>query len=131
MFAAQARGEFVRGIVMARKNSSATASDDIVEIEREIAQLMQDLETRVGRLNALTRRTVSNAANGASDFVSDTISSATKRVRNGAHSVTDEAGKLSNEAMHRLEEEIGQRPLLNLAIAAVIGFLAGMACRRH
>jgi hypothetical protein len=39
--------------VKARKNSSST---DIAETEREIAQLIRDLETRVGRLNTLTRR---------------------------------------------------------------------------
>jgi ElaB/YqjD/DUF883 family membrane-anchored ribosome-binding protein len=116
---------------MARKNNTATASDDIVEIEREIGQLMRDLETRVGRLNALTKRTVSSAANGASEFVSDSISNVANQVRNGAHKVGDEAGRLGNDALHRLEDEIGQRPLLTLAIAAGIGFLAGMAGRRH
>jgi DNA-directed RNA polymerase specialized sigma24 family protein len=30
-----------------------------------------------------------------------------------------------------IEDEVGQRPLLTLAIAASIGFLAGMAGRRH
>jgi ElaB/YqjD/DUF883 family membrane-anchored ribosome-binding protein len=114
---------------MARKNHSA--SDDIVEIEREIGQLMRDLETRVGRLNALTRRGAANAANGASEFVSETLSDATERVRNGAHTVSDEASRMGNDALHRIEDEIGQRPLLTLAIAAGIGFLAGMAGRRH
>ena len=127
--------------IMARKGSS-TASSDIVEIEREIGQLMRDLETRVGRLNELTRRTAQHAANGASDFVSDTLSDATERlregateaterVRNGASAVSDEASRLGRDALNRLEVEIGQRPLLTLAIAAGIGFLAGVAGRRH
>ena len=52
-------------------------------------------------------------------------------MRNGASSVSDEASRLSGDAIKRIEDEIGQRPLLTLAIAAGIGFLAGMAGRRH
>ena len=125
---------------MARKSNST--SDDIAEIEREIGQLMRDLETRVGRLNALTRRGASNAANGASEYVSETLADAAERmregateaadrVRHGANAVTDEASRLGSEALHKIEDEINQRPLLTLAIAAGIGFLAGMAGRRH
>lgn len=119
---------------MARSRSA----DDIVKIEREIAQLMQDLETRVGRLNTLTKRTAANAANGAahaasdaSDFVSDTLNDTLERLKNGANGVGDEAAKFGNEALKRIEDEVEQRPLLTLAIAAGIGFLAGVAGRRH
>jgi ElaB/YqjD/DUF883 family membrane-anchored ribosome-binding protein len=113
---------------MARKS---TVNDDISNIERELGQLMADIETRVSRLNALTKRGAAQAANGASEFVSDTISDATERVRNGAGAVSDEAARLSGEALRKIEDEVGQRPLLTLAIAAGIGFLAGMANRRH
>jgi len=115
---------------MARKNGSSVSSD-ITEIENEIGQLMRDIETRVSRLNAMTRRSASQAASGASEFVSDTISDATERVRNGANAVSEEAARMSGDALRRIEEEVGQRPLLTLAIAAGIGFLAGMAGRRH
>lgn len=119
---------------MARSKSS----DDVVKIEREIAQLMQDLETRVGRLNTLTKRGATNAANGAasaasdaSDFISETLSDTLERLRNGAHSAGDEASRLGTDALKRIEDEVEQRPLLTLAIAAGIGFLAGVAGRRH
>ena len=119
---------------MARKNSTShasgnghTVSEDIADIEREIGQLMRDIEARVGRLNALAK----GAAEDASEFVSDTVSDAADRMRNGANSVSDEAARLSGDAVKRIEDEIGQRPLLTLAIAAGIGFLAGMAGRRH
>jgi ElaB/YqjD/DUF883 family membrane-anchored ribosome-binding protein len=126
---------------MARKGSN-TVSDDIVEIEREIGQLMRDLEHRIGRLNSLTRRGVSHAADGARDYVADTLSETTEHLRNGAaeaaarlrsgaHEVTDEASRMGHDALRRIEDEVGQRPLLTLAIAAGIGFLAGMAGRRH
>ena len=115
---------------MARKNGKS-ASSDISEIEREIAQLMQDLETRVGRLNTLTRRGASHAASEASDFVSETLSETAERLRSGAQTATDEAARMGNDALRRIEDEVGHRPLLTLAIAAGIGFLAGMAGRRN
>lgn len=125
---------------MARKNN--TISNDITEIEREISHLMRDLETRVGRLNTLTRRGATDAANGAGEYVSDALADAAERMRNGAteaadrvrsgaNAVTEEASRLGGEALHKIENEINQRPLLTLAVAAGIGFLAGMAGRRH
>jgi ElaB/YqjD/DUF883 family membrane-anchored ribosome-binding protein len=122
---------------MARKSTSHsngnghTVSEDIVSIEREIGQLMHDIEARVGRLQALARRSAKDAADGATEFVSDTVSGAADSVRNGANAMSDEASRLSGDAIRRIEDEVGQRPLLTLAIAAGIGFLAGMAGRRH
>jgi len=114
---------------MARKSRST--SDDIADIEREIAGLMHDLENRVGRLNTLSRKGASHAAHEASDYVSETLSETAERLRNGAHAVSDEATKVGSDALRKIEDEIEQRPLLTLAIAAGIGFLAGMAGRRH
>jgi ElaB/YqjD/DUF883 family membrane-anchored ribosome-binding protein len=116
---------------MTRKANNNSSSDDVADIEREIASLMRDLETRVGRLNKLTRRGATHAAAEAGDFVSDTLSETADRLRNGAHNITDEASRMSTDALRRIEDEVGQRPLLTLAIAAGIGFLAGMAGRRN
>ena len=114
---------------MARRTRNT--SEDIAEIEREIAGLMRDLESRVGRLNTLSRKGASHAASEASDYVSETLSETAERLRNGAHAATDEAARFGNDALRRIEDEVEQRPLLTLAIAAGIGFLAGMAGRRH
>jgi ElaB/YqjD/DUF883 family membrane-anchored ribosome-binding protein len=122
---------------MARKSTSNgngnghTVSEDIVSIEREIGQLMHDIEARVGKLQALAKRSAKDAADGATEFVSDTVSNAADNVRNGANVVSDEAARMTGDAIRRIEDEVGQRPLLTLAIAAGIGFLAGMAGRRH
>ena len=123
---------------MARKNSTShsngnghTVAEDIASIEREIGQLMHDIEARVGKLHALARRSAKDAASDASEFVSDSVSEAADRVRNGANTVSDEAARLSGDAIRRIEDEVAQRPLLTLAIAAGIGFLAGMAGRRY
>ena len=126
---------------MARKNGQ-TISEDLEELQREIGKLMEDLETRVGRLNEITRRGMKDAAAGASEYVaekaagageyvSEKIAEAGERVRGSAHAVSDEAVRMGGDAIRRIEDEVGQRPLLTLAIAAGIGFLAGMANRRH
>jgi ElaB/YqjD/DUF883 family membrane-anchored ribosome-binding protein len=125
---------------MARKSSTThsngngnghTVTEDIASIEREIGELMHDIEARVGKLNALARRGVKDAADGATEFVSDTVSDVADRARNGASAMSDEAARIGGDAIRRIEDEVGQRPLLTLAIAAGIGFLAGMAGRRH
>jgi ElaB/YqjD/DUF883 family membrane-anchored ribosome-binding protein len=117
-----------RGNIIARKTRNT--SEDIAEIEREIAGLMRDLENRVG-LNTLSRKGASHAASEASEYVSETLSETADRLRNGAHAMTDEAARFGTEALRKIEDEVEQRPLLTLAIAAGVGFLAGMAGRRH
>jgi ElaB/YqjD/DUF883 family membrane-anchored ribosome-binding protein len=126
---------------MARRKNPGTRkqSDEVGVIEREIARLMQDLESRVGDLNALR---AAEAAGGASALVSERLSEtidrirngahdATDRLSNGAHSATDDAARFGHDALRKVEVEIEQRPLLTLAIAAGLGFLAGMAGRRQ
>ena len=126
---------------MARKNSQSSTGD-IAEIQHEIGQLMHDLETRVGKLNELARNGAAHAAGEAGEYVTETLSETAERLRasaseaasrlqNGAQTMTDEASRMSHDAMRRIEDEVGQRPLLTLAIAAGIGFIAGMASRRH
>src|ERR1041385_209085 len=87
----QRRGE--QRNIMARKHSTSqsngnghTVSEDIADIEREIGELMHDIEARVGRLNALAKRSAREAADDASEFVSDAVSGAADRMRNGASS---------------------------------------------
>src|SRR5258705_12272289 len=108
---------------MARRNSTSysngnghTVAEDIADIEREIGQLMHDIEARVGQLNALAKRSAKGAAEDASEFVSDAVSNATDRMRNGAHSVSDQAARLSGDAIKRIEDGIGQPPLPTLSI---------------
>jgi ElaB/YqjD/DUF883 family membrane-anchored ribosome-binding protein len=123
--------------IMARKNGARrsngnghTVADDIANIEREIGDLMHDIEARIGKLQALAKRSAKEAAEGATDFVSDTVNDAADRARNGAHAVSDEASLMAGDAIRRIEDEVGHRPLLTIAIAAGIGFLAGLAGRR-
>jgi ElaB/YqjD/DUF883 family membrane-anchored ribosome-binding protein len=107
-----------------------TSTDDIADIEREISGLLRDIEHRVSRLNSLSRNGAAHAFDEAGGYVSDAISKSGERLRDGAQMVGDGAARLGNDALRRIETEIEQRPLLTLAIAAGIGFIAGMSGRR-
>jgi ElaB/YqjD/DUF883 family membrane-anchored ribosome-binding protein len=68
------------------------------------------------------------------DFVSEALDRIKDRVRHSAagvtQSVADEATQLGSDAFKRLTDEVEQRPLVMLGIAAGVGFLAGLANRR-
>ena len=76
---------------------------------------------------------------GVQDFISDTldsfagkaVSQLTSRVQERVGDFTDEATRMSNKAIKRVSREIDRRPLLTLAIAAGVGYLAGMAMRNR
>ncbi|MGH6663776.1 MAG: hypothetical protein ACREB2_02575 [Pseudolabrys sp.] len=114
---------------MTTRAKSATA-EEIAAIE----DLISDLEKRLRRLTNTTRREVSGASGEVSDFVSEALERITNRVRETAsdagHSLADEATRLGGDAVKKLTDEVEHRPLLMLAAAAGVGFLAGLANRR-
>ena len=69
-----------------------------------------------------------------SDFVSEALERITSRVRETAseagQTIAEEAKSLGSGAVKKLTDEVEHRPLLMLAAAAGIGFLAGLANRR-
>jgi ElaB/YqjD/DUF883 family membrane-anchored ribosome-binding protein len=104
-------------------------ADEIAAIE----DLMSDLEKRLRRLSTGAKREVSGASSEIDDFVNDALSGIMKRVRNGTssvvESVADEATKLGGDAFKRIADEVENRPLTMLAVAAGVGFLFGMSRR--
>ncbi len=114
---------------MTTRTKSATA-EEIAAIE----DLVSDLEKRLRRLSGATRREASGATAEVSDFVSEALERITGRVRETAaeagQSLAEEATKIGGGAVKMLTEEVEQRPLLMLAAAAGVGFLAGIANRR-
>jgi len=112
-----------------RATKSATA-EEIAAIE----DLMSDLEKRLHRLTANTSREVSGATSDVGDFVSEALARIKDRVRDSASeaskTLADEATRLGSDAFKKLTDEVEHRPLLMLAAAAGIGFLAGLANRR-
>ena len=106
--------------VTTRAAKSATA-EEIAAIE----DLMSDLEKRLRRLSGNTRREASGASGEISDFVSEALDRITKRVRESA----DDATHFGTDAFKKLTD-VEHHPLLMLAAAAALGFLAGLANRR-
>ena len=115
---------------MSTRAAKSAAAEEIAAIE----ELMSDLEKRLRRLSGTAQKEASGAGSDISDFVSEALSRITDRVRESAagvtESVADEAGRLSSDAFKRLSDEVETRPLMMLAIAAGVGFLAGLANRR-
>jgi len=114
---------------MTRAVKSA-AAEEIAAIE----DLMNDLEKRLHRLSGTARSEATSAAGDVKDFVSEGLDRIMERVRASASDVTssvaDEAARLGSDAFKKLTDEVEQRPLVMLAVAAGLGYLAGMASRR-
>ncbi len=114
-------------------------SGDVSAMQAEIRNLASDLQDRLARLNGISRSGTAHASEGVQDFIAHTldslagkaVSKLTNRVQEGASDLTNEATRMSNKAIKRVSREIDRRPLLTLAIAAGVGYLAGMAMRRQ
>jgi ElaB/YqjD/DUF883 family membrane-anchored ribosome-binding protein len=99
----------------------------------EIEHLLRQLETRVGRMTNAGSRAAANGATQFIDTVSNTLGYICDRFRDrfrDSGSMTDTATKMSRNALHRVTHEVEHHPLLTLAVAVGVGFLAGMAGRR-
>lgn len=116
---------------MARKSKNGNGA--VAELEREIGLLMDGLEARLDRLNGLAKRESRQVSDEISDFVAETVANVTDkvtdRVRDNARTAGDEAAHFGGDALRKIIAEVDQRPLMTLAIAAGIGFLAGLARR--
>jgi ElaB/YqjD/DUF883 family membrane-anchored ribosome-binding protein len=108
------------------------------EFQREISeieQLLRQLEMRVGRVTNIGTRAAANGANQLLDTISNALSDAGERFRDrfrgGTGSVARDATKFGQDALQRIAQEVEHRPLLTLAVAIGVGYLAGMASRRN
>lgn len=121
-----------------RRSSSATAREIA-----EIGQLLRQLEGRLGHLGASATAQAREAGSAIPAMISDALSDLTERfrdsdlaerfrdtVRDRARNVGDQAARAGSSAWHKIEDEIGHRPLATLALAAGIGFLVGVLGRR-
>src|SRR5581483_7762395 len=93
-------------------------------------ELIGDLETRLNRLNSAEKK----ESAGASDDISEFVSQALKRIgdlvresaQNATRSVAEEAALVGGDAVKKLRNELEQRPITALAVAAGIGYLFGL-----
>jgi hypothetical protein len=112
---------------------------DVGELERVI----RSLEDRLARLTSADNirssvsgatnqvgNVVTKASNHVGEMVADTLTEVATKIRGGAASVTG-AARLGSGAMQRIGEELERRPLMTVAVALGIGFLAGLAGRRE
>jgi ElaB/YqjD/DUF883 family membrane-anchored ribosome-binding protein len=108
----------------------ARSGDDIAAIE----ELVHDLESRLRRLNTKAKTEVSGASDDVGEFVTAALAGIAARLRENTedvtHSVTDEAARIGTDAFKKIWNEIEQRPLATLALAAGIGYLLGLIGRR-
>ena len=118
------------GQTMTTRAAKSAAADEIAAIE----DLMGDLEKRLRRLSGSARREASGATGEVGDFVSEALDRIMHRVRDSAagvtHTVTEEATRFGTDAFKKLTDEVENRPLVMLGVAAGVGFLVGLANRR-
>ncbi len=126
-----------------RRHASARTSrvgkhmvaDDIAAMRAEVDDMMAMLETKIADLNRMTKQSATHAAEGAGDAMRNAITGLTGRIagrmESDAKSASDEVARFGNSALRRIASEIDHRPLLTLAIAAGIGFIAGLARPRE
>ena len=110
---------------MTVRSKTASTAEEIAAIQ----DLMSDLEKRLHRLTGATKREFSGASSDINEFVNDALAGIMDRVREGANSTADKAVHLGGSAVKNLTDEMEQRPLAMLTIAAGIGFLFGLT--RH
>jgi ElaB/YqjD/DUF883 family membrane-anchored ribosome-binding protein len=115
---------------MTTRAAKSAAAEEIAAIE----DLMGDLEKRLRRLSGTARREASGATGEVGDFVSEALERIMSRVRDSAsgvtHTVAEEATRFGTDAFKKLTDEVENRPLVMLGIAAGLGFLIGLSNRR-
>jgi hypothetical protein len=87
-------------------------------------------------LGRQTSRRTSSGVSAASEQIGDALSpimsEIADRIRNGGriNEAARRGARMGNQALHRVTDEMGQRPLVALAIALGIAVLIGMSGRR-
>ncbi len=118
--------------------ASRQSLSDISDIQRRMMALEKRLE-RLGRdtVGHASAR-LSNATDGIGETVAAVLGQIADQFRGGTKSMGDEAAKfgleaakIGNQAVRKLASEVEHRPLMVLAVAAGIGFLAGVAASRR
>jgi hypothetical protein len=115
------------------------ASSHVSELERIVANLEAQIahltsgngirSTIHGATNQVGR-TFTQASNHVGGVVADKLTGVAGHFRNGANSVTG-AARVGTSAVRRIGMEVERHPLMTVAIALGIGFMAGMAGRQE
>lgn len=111
--------------MLGQSGYSRTMLPNVREIETRLRSLEQQVERVGDRTSASTAEVVERV--GAT--IAPVLSNIADRFRGDAHSMSDEAAKLSNDALRRLSNEVEHRPLVTLAVAVGVGIFVGLASR--
>jgi len=94
---------------------------------RDIERRLRSLERQLERVGDRTSESTAEIVERVGAAIAPVLSSIADRFRGGAHSMTDEAAKLGNDALRRLSNEVEHRPLMTLSVAVGVGMLVGPA----
>lgn len=129
------------GAATRRRRTAARTRSRNVEIG-ELERMVRSLEERI--LNLTSAQTIRSTVSGATDQVNQAVTRASghmgdvaadmltdvaDRLRGGVTAVTGVA-KVGTQAVQRVGSELERRPMMTVAIALGLGFLAGLAGRR-
>lgn len=111
--------------VAAREGSSAAAAAGTAasHLSDAVIEALAGMTERV-------RQSASVVGNEFSGRMRDGAQEMTERLSDGARTAADEAFRVGGDAFRRIADEAERRPLMTLAIAAGVGYLAGLAGRR-
>jgi hypothetical protein len=105
--------------------NKTAAAEDVAAIE----ELIGDLEKRLRRLATTGGREAANGSSDFSGFVADAATRIKKRAREQtadvSRAVASAALPIGSDTLKKVIDEIEYRPLLLLAVAGGIGYLAG------
>ena len=111
---------------------------NFTDMERRVLALEKRLGRTASRASSNISAGVSQATDRVGELIAAALNEAGSRFRGGARGVGaeashlgHEAARLGNDALRRLSDEVEQRPLVMLAVAAGLGFLIGIAGRRR
>jgi ElaB/YqjD/DUF883 family membrane-anchored ribosome-binding protein len=120
------------------RQSSRERMSDFADMERRLLALEKRLGRTASRASSNISSGVSQATDRVGELIAAALNEAGSRFRGGARGVGaeashlgQEAARLGNDALRRLSNEVEQRPLVMLAVAAGLGFLVGIAGRRR
>lgn len=116
-----------------RKSRDVTELEQVIRrLENRVAQLTssKNIHSAVSSATGEVGSMVTHATNHVGEMVADTLTDVAQKIRGGTQSVTS-AARLGTGAIQRIGNELERRPLMTVAIALGIGFLAGLAGRRE
>jgi ElaB/YqjD/DUF883 family membrane-anchored ribosome-binding protein len=115
---------------MARASRLAGPTRNTAAIEA----LIEELETRLLRINSAARQEASGVTDDLNAFIDHALADIAGKLRNRTQSLTasvaDQTSRMGSDMLKKLGGEMHRHPMAALALAAGLGFLVGVAGNR-